>query len=64
MKENGWGQIDMGLAFSIGPMELNMKGTGRKIKPVEKESFLMPIVTHIKGNGKTIKQMDSVSTCT
>ena len=61
IKVNGLDQIDRVLVYNTGLMEPNTKATGKRIRHVERENSLMPIVTPIKVNGKTTKPMDTVS---
>jgi hypothetical protein len=61
-KENGKVPIGKGTGFNTGPMELNMKVTGKRTKPAEKASLHMPMAIHMMANGKKTKPMVSVST--
>lgn len=51
----------MVMESKFGLMEQGMKGTGNKIKHVEKESFGMLMEMCLKDSGKMIKQMDMES---
>ena len=61
-KDNGFAPIGMDMAFSTGLMEPSIKVYGKKIKPVEKESLLMPIVILMRDNGKMTRPTVSEST--
>lgn len=61
-KDNGLAPIGMDMAFSTGLMEPSIKVYGKKIKPVEKESLLMPIVILMRDNGKMTRPTVSEST--
>jgi hypothetical protein len=52
----------MVLAYRYGLMELNTKGNGEAIKPMERENFGMLTVTFLRGIGKTIKRTVMVFT--
>jgi hypothetical protein len=60
IKGNGWVTKNTDMVCRYGQTELVMKGTGNIIKLAERENFGMLMVTCLKGNGKTIKQMDMV----
>lgn len=45
----------MALEYKYGLMELNMKGNGVTIRPMERENFGMLTATFLRGIGKMIK---------
>lgn len=57
-KANGSAPIDTDMAYNIGLMEPNTKVSGRRTRPVERESSPIRMVTHMRVNGKTTKPMD------
>ncbi len=52
----------MALELKTGLTEQSMRGIGKRIRRVEKESSLMPMVTYMMVSGKMIKPMDLVYT--
>ncbi len=54
----------MVLELKTGLTEQSMKGLGKRIRLVEKESSLMPTVTYMMVSGKMIKPMDLAYTFT
>ena len=57
-KANGLGPTGMDMVFSTGQMRPNIKVNGKRIRPVEKESLLMPTVILMMANGEMTKPMD------
>lgn len=54
-KANGSAPIDTDTAYNIGPMEPNTKVSGRRTRPVERESSPILMATHMRVNGRMIK---------
>ena len=62
MKANGKDRCAMGLAYKFGQMELDMRECGKIIRQAGEESSFMWMVIFSKGNGRTIRLMEMVST--
>lgn len=55
---NGEMRSERDLEFKYGLMGLSMRETGRMIKLMARESFIMLMETFMMGNGETIKLME------